>query len=67
MIYGVLVYLCFDNGLEMVVKNFWCWFVLVGLKMLYIELGSFWENGYCEFFNGKFCDELFNGEIFYIF
>jgi transposase InsO family protein len=30
-----------------------------------IEPGSPWENGYCESFNGKLRDELFNGEIFY--
>jgi transposase InsO family protein len=24
-----------------------------------------WENGYIESFNGKFRDELLNGEIFY--
>jgi putative transposase len=33
--------------------------------MLYIELGSPWENGYNESFNGKLRDELLNGEIFY--
>ncbi|RPJ45760.1 MAG: transposase, partial [Candidatus Latescibacterota bacterium] len=27
--------------------------------------GSPWENGYIESFNGKFRDELLNGEIFY--
>jgi transposase InsO family protein len=32
---------------------------------LYIEPGSPWENGYNESFNGKFRDELLNGEIFY--
>jgi putative transposase len=37
----------------------------VGSKTLYIEPGSPWENGYCESFNGKFRDELLNGEIFY--
>ncbi|HAA75395.1 TPA: IS3 family transposase, partial [Candidatus Latescibacteria bacterium] len=26
--------------------------------------GSPWENGYIESFNGKFRDELLNGEIF---
>ena len=29
-------------------------------------LGSPWENGYVESFNGKLRDELLNGEIFYI-
>lgn len=35
------------------------------MKTLYIELGSPWENGYHESFNGKLRDELLNGEIFY--
>ena len=37
----------------------------VGAKTAYIEPGSPWENGYCESFNGRFRDELLNGEIFY--
>ena len=37
----------------------------VGVRTLYITLGSPWENGYCEFFNGSLRDELLNGEIFY--
>lgn len=37
----------------------------VGVKTLYIEPGSPWENGYNESFNGKLRDELLNGEIFY--
>lgn len=32
---------------------------------MYIELGSPSENGYCESFNSKMCDEFLNGEIFY--
>jgi transposase InsO family protein len=36
----------------------------VGVKTLYIEPGSPWENGYIESFNGKFRDELLNCEIF---
>jgi transposase InsO family protein len=31
----------------------------------YIELGSPWENGYGESFNGKFRDQFLSGEIFY--
>ena len=31
---------------------------------MFIELGSPWENGYIESFNGKLRDELLNGEIF---
>jgi transposase InsO family protein len=35
----------------------------VGVKTLFIEPGSPWENGYNESFNGKLRDELLNGEI----
>ena len=37
----------------------------IGVKTLFIEPGSPWENGYNESFNGKLRDELLNGEIFY--
>jgi hypothetical protein len=37
----------------------------VGVKTLFIEPGSPWENGYVESFYGKLRDELLNGEIFY--
>ena len=37
----------------------------VGVRTLFIEPGSPWENGYNESFNGKLRDELLNGEIFY--
>ena len=36
----------------------------LGIKTLYIEPGSPWENGYIESFNGKLRDELLNREIF---
>ncbi len=36
----------------------------MGVKTLYIEPGSPWENGYIESFNGKLSDELLDGEIF---
>ena len=35
----------------------------VGVRTLYIEPGSPWENEYIESFNGKLRDELLNGEI----
>ena len=40
------------------------WLGRVGVKTLYIEPGSPWENGYIESFNGKLRDELLNLEIF---
>ena len=36
----------------------------LGIKMLFIEPGSPWENGYIESFNGKLRDELLHREIF---
>lgn len=54
-----------DYAPEMVAKNLCRWLKAVGSKMLYIEPGSPWGNGYCESFNGKFRDELLNSEIFY--
>jgi len=37
----------------------------VDVKTLFIEPGSPSENGYVKPFNGRFRDELLNGEIFY--
>lgn len=64
--HGVPAYLRSDNGPEMVAKNLRRWLAAVDAQTLYIEPRSPWENGYCESFNGKFHDELLNGEIFYI-
>jgi transposase InsO family protein len=36
----------------------------IGVKTLYTEPASPWENGYNESFNSKLRDELLNGEIF---
>jgi transposase InsO family protein len=54
-----------DNGAEFTAKAVREWLGKVGVKTLYIEPGSPWENGYIESFNGKLRDELLNGEIFY--
>ena len=54
-----------DNGPEFIAQTVRNWIAAVGAKTAYIEPGSPWENGYCESFNGRFRDELLNGEIFY--
>lgn len=54
-----------DNGPEFTAHAVRNWLARVGVKTLFIEPGSPWENGYNESFNGKFGDELLNGEIFY--
>ena len=61
---GVPEYIRSDNGSEFTAKAVREWLSNVGVKTLYIEPGSPWENGYNESFNGKFRDELLNGEIF---
>ncbi|MFC1861420.1 integrase core domain-containing protein, partial [Chloroflexota bacterium] len=45
-------------------KKIRSWLNGLGLKMLFIEPGSPWENGYIESFNGKLRDELLDREIF---
>ena len=37
------------------------WLGRIGVKMLFIEPGSPWENGYCEGFKSKLRDELHGG------
>ena len=53
-----------DNGPEFAAKAVRHWLGRVGVKTLFIEPGSPWENGYCESFNSKLRDELLNGEMF---
>lgn len=53
-----------DNGPEFASKAVRGWLRDLGVKTLFIEPGSPWENGYIESFNGKFRDELLNCEIF---
>lgn len=53
-----------DNGSEFTAKAVRSWLKRLGVKTLYIEPGSPWENGYIESFNGKLRDELLDREIF---
>jgi putative transposase len=61
---GVPGHIRSDNGPEFTAKAVREWLGRVGVKTLYIEPGSPWENGYIESFNGKLSDELLDGEIF---
>jgi putative transposase len=54
-----------DNGSEFTAKAVRQWLANTGVRTLYIEPGSPWENGYCESFNSKLRDELLDREIFY--
>jgi putative transposase len=53
-----------DNGPEFTAKAIRKWLARLGVKTLFIEPGSPWENGYIESFNGKLRDELLNREVF---
>ena len=61
---GIPEHLRSDNGPELTAKALRQWLSNLGVKTLFIEPGSPWENGYIESFNGKFRDELLNREIF---
>jgi putative transposase len=62
--WGIPDYLRSDNGPEFTAKKVREWLARIGVKTLFIEPGSPWENGYNESFNGKLRDELLNPEIF---
>ena len=65
LIRGVPDYIRSDNGPEFTANAVRDWLGRLGVKTLFIEPGSPWENGYIESFNGKLRDELLNGEILY--
>jgi transposase InsO family protein len=61
---GIPEHIRSDNAPEFTAKAVRKWLANLGVKTLYIEPGSPWENGYVESFIGKLRDELLNGEIF---
>lgn len=63
---GIPEHIRSDNGPEFTAKAVRSWLNKLGVKTLFIEPGSPWENGYIESFNGKMRDELLNREMFTI-
>jgi len=61
---GIPEHIRSDNGPEFTAKAIRDWLNHLGVKTLFIEPGSPWENGHIESFNGKLRDELLNREIF---
>jgi len=57
-------YIRSDNGPEFTAKKVKKWLKDMGVKTLFIEPGSPWENGYIESFNAHLRDELWDREIF---
>ncbi len=60
---GVPEHIRSDNGPEFSAKAANRWLNPVGVKTLFIDPGSPWENGSVESFNSKLRVELLNGEI----
>jgi transposase InsO family protein len=61
---GAPAYIRSDNGSEFTAKQVRNWLSRIGVKTLFIEPGSPWENGYIESFHDKLRDELLNVELF---
>jgi putative transposase len=53
-----------DNGPEFIAKVLKGWLEVSGVRTLYIEPGSPWENAYSETFISRFGDELVKREVF---
>ena len=63
-VHGEPEFLRSDNGPELIANAVKEWLATFGVKTLYIEPGSPWENAYSESFNSRFRDELLNRELF---
>jgi putative transposase len=61
---GIPEHIRSDNGPEFTARAVRKWLNRLGVKTLFSERGSPWENGYIESFNGKLRDELLDREIF---
>jgi len=61
---GIPEHIRSDNDPEFTARAVRRWLNRLGVKTLFIEPGSPWENGYIESFNGKLRDELLDREIF---
>ena len=61
---GIPEHIRSDNGPEFTAQAIRKWFNRIGVKTLFIEPWSPWENEYIESFNGKLRDELLNREMF---
>jgi transposase InsO family protein len=61
---GIPEHIRSDNGPEFTARAVRKWLNRLGVKTLFIEPGSPWENGYIESFNGKMRDELLSRDIF---
>jgi len=61
--HGIPNHLRSDNGSEFTARTVRRWLGELGVKTLFIEPGSPWENGCIESFNGKCRDEFLDREL----
>ncbi len=61
---GEPIFIRSDNGPEFVAKTIKQWLQASGVRTLYIEPGSPWENAYSETFISRFSDEVLKREVF---
>jgi putative transposase len=61
---GEPIFIRSDNGPKFVARAIKRWLEASGVKTLYIEPGSPWENAYSETFISRFSDELLKREVF---
>jgi len=64
LVRGEPEYIRSDNGPEFTAKKVKKWLKDMGVKTLFVEPGSPWENGYIESFNARLRDELLDRELF---
>ena len=62
VMYGMPEHIRSDNGPEFIAKAIRRWLKQLGVKTLYVEPGSPWENGYAESFHSRLRDELLSVE-----
>ena len=60
--HGAPEFLRSDNGSEFIARIVQRWLKDNGIKTIYIEPGSPWQNGFVESFHGRFRDECLNRE-----
>ena len=63
--HGMPEYIRSDNGSEFISKTIQEFLKSQGIKTLYIEPGSPWQNGFTESFNSKFRAEFLERELIY--
>lgn len=64
LIRGVPRHIRSDNGPEFIAAAIRSYLERAGVKTLYVEPGSPWQNGYAESFGGRVRDEFLNQELF---